>query len=61
MHQTHRYMDAVPTDAISDLIRGWDTALDDEVLSRLGLKYDDLRAAVRYRVQAELTRPVVDA
>ena len=61
MHQTHRYMDAVPTDAISDLIRGWDTALDDEVLSRLGLKYDDLRAAVRCRVQTELTRPVVDA
>jgi len=35
--------------------------LDDGVLGRLGLKYDDLRAAVHRRAHAELTRPVVDA
>lgn len=60
MHETHRYMDAVGEDAVADLIRGWDSALDDAVLNRLGLSYEDLRAAVRRRALAELTRPVVD-
>lgn len=61
MHETHRFMPAASTDEVSDLIRGWDSALEDEVVSRLGLDAEELRAAVRRRALTELTRPVVDA
>jgi hypothetical protein len=61
MHETHRYMPPIPEPKIGRLIEGWDAALEDDVLARLGLDSDDLRAAVRRAVRAELTRPMVDA
>jgi hypothetical protein len=53
-------MQQVPPDEVSDLIKGWDSALDEATLDRLGMASDDLRSAVRRRVLTELTRPVVD-
>jgi hypothetical protein len=61
MHETHRYMPPIPEPKIGRLIEGWDAALEDDVLARLGLDSDDLRVAVRRAVRAELTRPMVDA
>lgn len=59
MHETHRFMDPVAEGAIGDLIRGWDTALEEETLARLQLDTDYIRSAVRAAVRRELTRPVV--
>lgn len=59
MHETHRFMQPVAEDAIGDLIRGWDAALEDDALSRLRLDADYIRTAVRAAVRRELTRPVV--
>ena len=61
MHETHRYMEAVPAVAVPDLIRGWDSAIDASTVERLGFHADDLHHDVRRRVTAELTRPVLDA
>lgn len=59
MHETHRFMDPVTEDAINDLIRGWDVALEEDTLARLSLDTDYIRAAVKAAVRRELTRPVV--
>ena len=59
MHETHRYMDPVGDNAIPDLIRGWDTALEEDTLARLRLDTDYIRSAVKLAVRRELTRPVV--
>lgn len=60
MHETHRYMEAVPAVAVPDLIRGWDSAIDASTVERLGFHADDLHRDVRRRVTVELTRPVLD-
>ena len=59
MHETHRYMDPVGDTDIPDLIRGWDTALEEDTLARLRLDTDYIRSAVKLAVRRELTRPVV--
>ena len=59
MHETHRYMDPVGDTDIPDLIRGWDTALEEDTLARLNLDTDYIRSAVKLAVRRELTRPVV--
>jgi hypothetical protein len=60
MHETHRFMSPVTEDAIGDLIRGWDAALEEDVLARLNLDSDYIRSAVKAAVRRELTRPVVN-
>lgn len=60
MHETHRFMQSADRESVPDLIRGWDSALEEDVLERLGINTDALRSVVRNRVLAELTRPVVD-
>lgn len=59
MHETHRFMDPVGDNDIPDLIRGWDTALEEDTLARLNLDTDYIRSAVKLAVRRELTRPVV--
>jgi hypothetical protein len=59
MHETHRFMDPVGDTDIPDLIRGWDTALEEDTLARLNLDTDYIRSAVKAAVRRELTRPVV--
>lgn len=59
MHETHRFMDPVAEGAITDLIRGWDAALEEDTLARLNLDTDYIRAAVKAAVRRELTREVV--
>ena len=56
----HRYMDPVPESEVDRLMSGWDSALDDKILLRLGLDPGTIRSAVRRKVMAELTRPVID-
>jgi hypothetical protein len=53
-HEYHRVMPPVDPDQITELIRGWDNALGDEV-------GEDLRARVRAAVRRQLTAQVVDA
>lgn len=60
MHETHRFMQAVTEDAIPDLIRGWDAALEEDTLARLNLDTDYIRSAVKAAVRRELTRQVVE-
>jgi len=60
MHETHHFMQAVAHEDVLDLIRGWDSALEEDLLDRLGISPDKLRATVRDRVVRELTRQVVD-
>ena len=61
MHETHRYMRQASPEQVPDLIKGWDSALEEDVMDRLGIDTDELRAVVRRRVMDELTRQVVDA
>ncbi|UBF41613.1 portal protein [Gordonia phage AnarQue] len=61
MHDTHRYMNPVAADKIPDLIKGWDASMEDDVLARLNIDSDRVRAEVRRAVRAELTRKVVDS
>lgn len=61
MHETHRFMTPASPEDVPALIRGWDSALEADVMERLGVNTDDLRAVVRRRVLEELTRQVVDA
>lgn len=61
MHETHRFMAPASPEDVPALIRGWDSALEADVMERLGVNTDDLRAVVRRRVLDELTRQVVDA
>jgi len=56
----HRYLPPVTDAEIPKLINGWDTALEDEVIARLGVDTMGLRAAVIARVREELTRPIID-
>lgn len=60
-HEWHRYLPPVAEDEIPRLIRGWDTALEDDVIARLNVDTDQLRDAVRRQVRAALTQPLVDA
>ena len=59
-HDYHRFMPPVADAEIPRLINGWDTALEDDVIARLGVDTEGLREAVRRQVRRELTRPVVD-
>lgn len=61
MHQTHRAMGPVGDEAIPELIKGWDSALEDDVLAALGLDRDEFAAAVRQEVRRQLTAHVVTA
>ncbi|UYL88120.1 portal protein [Gordonia phage Evaa] len=59
VHDTHRYMEPVQASEVPTLIKGWDAALEDDVLESLGIDSARLRAAVRRQVRDELTRQVV--
>ena len=61
MHETHRYMTPVDAADVPRLIKGWDAALEDEVLISLGFDPDTVRDEVRRQVRDELTRQMVDA
>lgn len=61
MHLTHRAMGPVGDEDIPELIRGWDSALEDDVLSVLGWDRDEFSAAVRREVRRQLTAQVVTA
>lgn len=61
MHETHRYMAPVPDVEADKLIAGWDAALADGVLSRMGLDAERVRAAVQRAARRELTAAVLDA
>lgn len=56
----HRHLPAVVPDDVDELIRGWDTVLDDPVIRGLNLDADRVRHIVREQAVAELTK-VVDA
>lgn len=56
----HSRLPAVPDDHVDELIKGWDTVLDDPVVLGLGLDPDRVREIVRKHAVAELTK-VVDA
>lgn len=60
-HETHRYMGPVRDADIPRLIKGWDESMEDDVLARLNIDSDRVRAAVRAAVREELTRQVVDS
>ncbi|AYD82006.1 portal protein [Mycobacterium phage Saguaro] len=59
-HEWHRYLPPVSEADIPRLIKGWDTALEDETIARLGVDTEQLRAVVRAAVRRELTTQVVD-
>lgn len=59
IHMTHRAMGPVGEEEIPGLIKGWDSALEDEVLQILGLDRDEFAAAVRREVRRQLTAEVV--
>lgn len=60
IHQTHRYMGPVDEGEVSRLIKGWDEVFNDEFAAAHGVDPDRVRAAVKRRVQRELTAQVVD-
>ncbi|KAB7761189.1 hypothetical protein MMUC44124_00910 [Mycolicibacterium mucogenicum DSM 44124] len=60
MHATHRVMGPVRREQVPDLIKGWDSSLD-ELTNRYGIDPAGIRAAVRRRVERELTMPLIDA
>ena len=59
-HQFHRVMEPVNPDEVSELIKGWDDALEAETLALVGLDIDDLRDEVRDEVRRQMTAPLVD-
>ena len=61
MHLTHRAMGPVGDEDIPELIKGWDSALEDDVLAVLGLDRDDFATSVRQEVRRQLTAKVVTA
>jgi hypothetical protein len=61
MHQTHRAMGPVSADAIPELIKGWDSALEEDTLKLVGLDIDEVRREVRRQVRVLLTAELVDA
>lgn len=60
-HEYHRLLPPVREADISRLIKGWDTALEDDVIMRLGVDTEELKARVRAEVRRQLTSQVVDA
>jgi hypothetical protein len=60
-HEYHRLLPAVDERKIPDLIRGWDTALEDDVIARMGIDSEQLRGRVRAEVRRQLTTQVVNA
>ena len=60
MHETHRYMPPVAGEDVPGLIRGWDAALADDVVMRMGVDTEAMRAAVYAIVKRELTMDVVE-
>lgn len=60
IHQTHRYMGPVDEGEVSRLIKGWDEVFNDEFAAAHGVDPERVRAAVKRRVQRELTAQVVD-
>lgn len=60
MQDTHRYMPPVAHADIPELIRGWDNALVDETILRMGIDTDHLRDRARRQIIRELTMPVID-
>jgi len=59
-HDYHRYLPPVSDADIPRLIKGWDIALEDDVIARMGVDTETLRATVRDQIRRELTRPMVD-
>lgn len=59
-HEYHRVMAPVNEADIPKLIKGWDTAADD-VIARLGVEAEPMKARVRAEVRRQLTAQVVDA
>ena len=59
-HDYHRVMGPVAAAEVPKLISGWDNALADHAIEMLGIDTDTLRAAVKAKVVAELTRPTID-
>lgn len=59
-HEYHSRMPPVSEAEIPKLISGWDSALEDEVIARLGVDTEALREAVRRQVRRALTQPVID-
>ena len=60
MHDTHKYMPPVAPEDVPRLIQGWDSALADEVIMRLGIDTEELRAAVYEIVKRELVSGMVE-
>lgn len=59
--RTHRFMPPVDESEIPRLISGWDAALEDDTIARLGLDTEALRTSALRIIRRELTSPVVDA
>ncbi|QHB37314.1 portal protein [Mycobacterium phage BirdsNest] len=59
-HDYHRVMGPVRAAEVPKLIEGWDAGLEADVMARLGVDTDELRAAVRREIVAQLTRPIID-
>jgi hypothetical protein len=59
-HQFHRVMEPVGDGDVSELIKGWDDALEEETLALVGLDIEELRDEVRREVRRQLTAPLVD-
>lgn len=60
-HEYHRMMPPVDPDKIPDLIRGWDAALEDDVITMMGVDVDTMKDRVRAEVRRQLTAQVVNA
>lgn len=56
----NRYKGPVEESAVADLIRGWDSILNESRLAELGIDPDQVRASVRRLAKHELTSQVVD-
>lgn len=61
MHATHKYMSPVKSSQIPDLVKGWDAAMEDDVLRKIGINPERVRLSVRTALTKELTQRVVDA
>lgn len=59
-HHFHRVMGPVDDADIPDLIKGWDEALEDDVLAMMGVDRGDLADQVRREIRRQLTAQVVD-
>jgi len=61
LHETHRFMGPVRGEDVDKLIRGWDSALEQDTLALVGLDCEQVRAEVIRQVRAQLTAEVINA